>query len=135
MAKIHSTVREPISSGRASHSSRTQGSATQSAPSATQCGSRSWPRKAIQKTIAAPAMAIGASTSADNTRNRSECRSARANRGTVATLAAAIIGDGLIEVAAAEIRPERLGEHQLGISALPEQEIADALFAAGPDQQ
>src|SRR5438874_1118848 len=83
----------------------------------------------------AAAMATGASTSADKMRSSSEWRSARSNRGTVAALAAAIIGDRLLQVAAPEIRPKGLGEHQLGIGALPEQEIADALLAAGADQQ
>src|SRR5471030_1360886 len=35
----------------------------------------------------------------------------------------------------AEIRPQRVDEYQLGVGALPEQEIADALLAAGADQQ
>src|SRR5579885_621501 len=61
--------------------------------------------------------------------------SARANRGPVAALAAAVVGDRLFEVAAPEIRPQRLGEDELGIGALPQQEIADALLAAGADQQ
>ena len=34
-----------------------------------------------------------------------------------------------------EIRPEHIGDVQLGVGQLPEQEVADALFAAGANQQ
>src|SRR5438874_2883421 len=81
------------------------------------------------------AIAIGASTRADRMRSVSRPGSARANRGTVAALAATIIGDRLLKIGTAEIGPQRLGKDELGIGALPQQEIADALFAAGADQK
>src|SRR5436309_7832993 len=47
-----------------------------------------------------------------------------------------LVGDyGLEQVAPAEIGPQRVGHPDLGIRDLPEQEIADAHFAARPDQQ
>src|SRR5437764_7860472 len=81
------------------------------------------------------AMATGAMTSADRMRSAKGLGSARANRGTVAALASAIIGDRLFQIGAPEIRPQRLGKDELGIGALPQQEVADALLAAGADQE
>src|SRR5690606_20422056 len=54
---------------------------------------------------------------------------------TVATVAAAEFADGMLEVVLREIRPQPVDEEQLGIGRLPEQEVADALLAAGADQQ
>ena len=34
-----------------------------------------------------------------------------------------------------EVRPEHIGDVNLGVGQLPEQEIADPVFAAGADQQ
>src|SRR6266581_8123141 len=42
---------------------------------------------------------------------------------------------GLQQSRAVEVWPERLGDENLRIRNLPEQEIADAHFAAGADQQ
>src|SRR5260370_33334320 len=42
---------------------------------------------------------------------------------------------GLQKSRAVEVGPERLGDENLRIRNLPEQEIADAHFAAGADQQ
>src|SRR5262249_17537062 len=42
---------------------------------------------------------------------------------------------GFLEVRAGEIGPHLPGEEQLGVSALPKQEVAEPLFAAGSDQQ
>src|SRR6185437_287949 len=81
------------------------------------------------------ASATGASTSADSTRSRNAPASAGANRRSVAPLAPAIISYRLFEVHLPEIRPQRRGKHELRIGALPQQEVADPLFAAGPDQQ
>ena len=41
----------------------------------------------------------------------------------------------LVELGFAEIRPERLGDDKFGVGDLPEQEIADAHFAAGSDDE
>ena len=49
---------------------------------------------------------------------------------------ALLVGDdGLEQVAAAEVGPERLGDPDLGVGDLPEQEVADAHLAARADQQ
>jgi hypothetical protein len=34
-----------------------------------------------------------------------------------------------------EVRPIRVDEHELGVRAFPEQEVAEPPFAAGPDQE
>src|SRR3974377_443625 len=81
------------------------------------------------------AIGNGASATADRTRGRSEPYSVRANRRTVPTLPAAEFVDRLFQVALGEIGPQGLGEDQLGIGALPEQKVADALLATGADQQ
>src|SRR5262249_50954685 len=75
---------------------------------------------------------IGARTSADITRCR---RAVRSGGGTVSTVAAVIFADGIFEIALGEIRPQAIEKDQLGIGQLPEQEIADALFAAGADNE
>src|SRR6185436_8235901 len=49
----------------------------------------------------------------------------------IATFAAAEFGNRLLQMLLAEVGPQCVDEHQLGIGALPEQEIADALLAAG----
>ena len=43
--------------------------------------------------------------------------------------------DGLGQIVLGKIRPQPVDEHHLGIGALPQQKIADALFAAGADDQ
>ncbi len=40
-----------------------------------------------------------------------------------------------VELALVEVRPQRVAEVQLGVGEIPQQEIADALLAAGADQQ
>src|SRR5215469_16589124 len=82
-----------------------------------------------------PTIGSGARTSADRTRRRSDPPLTGANRRPIAPLAPTIIGDCLLQIVTAEIGPQRLGEDELGIGALPQQEVADALLAAGADQQ
>src|SRR5258707_8243308 len=53
----------------------------------------------------------------------------------IAPLTPAKLDDRLLQMLLAEIRPQGVDEHQFGVGALPEQEIADALFAAGADQE
>src|SRR5882672_10407850 len=53
----------------------------------------------------------------------------------IAPLTPAKLDDRLLQMLLAEIRPQGVDEHQFGVGALPEQEIADALFAAGADEQ
>src|SRR6266852_8366257 len=52
-----------------------------------------------------------------------------------AALALAIPRDRRIELPGVEIRPQRRGEVQLGVSKLPKQEITDALLAPGANEQ
>src|SRR3954462_8257999 len=56
-------------------------------------------------------------------------------RAAVAPLAVAERLDRDVERRSVEIRPQQVGEIELGISELPEQEIGDALFSAGADEQ
>src|SRR6478609_311306 len=46
-----------------------------------------------------------------------------------------ILRDGTLQVVPREVGPEPLEKDKLGIGALPEQDIADALLAAGADQE
>src|SRR5689334_20796813 len=50
-------------------------------------------------------------------------------------LARAVGTDRRIERGGVEIGPQRVGEIKLGVGQLPEQEVADALLAAGADEQ
>src|SRR5581483_2596856 len=52
-----------------------------------------------------------------------------------APVAAGILGERLLKGRFAEIRPEALDKVQLGIGALPQQEIAQPLLATGANQQ
>src|SRR5689334_1014969 len=90
------------------------------------------------KPIHTAASSSGPRTTADTTRvsrPRKRAGGALATDAAIATLAAAELGDGALEVLLAEVGPQRVDEHQLGVGTLPEQEIADALLAAGADQQ
>src|ERR1700682_5349756 len=60
---------------------------------------------------------------------------ASAANAAITPLTPAELGDRLFQVLLAEIRPQRVDEHQLGVGTLPQHEIADALLAAGADQQ
>src|SRR5262245_25800877 len=51
-------------------------------------------------------------------------------RAAEAALARPVRGECRLEGLRAEIRPERLGEMQLRVGELPQQEVADALLAA-----
>src|SRR5580658_7762111 len=77
----------------------------------------------------------GARTSAETIRHRSVLELAGAKRGAVAAFAAVIVAERVFEVALAEIGPHGAGEDELGVSGLPEQEVADALLAAGADDE
>src|ERR1700730_15503784 len=73
-------------------------------------------------------------------RSRPRCRSSRhtgasAANAAITPLAPAELGDRLFQVLLAEVRLQRVDEHQLGVGTLPQHEIADALLAAGADQQ
>src|SRR6185503_8499593 len=54
---------------------------------------------------------------------------------TEASLALLEIGERLEVLTLAEIRPQRVGDVDLGVGELPEEEVADAHLAAGPDEQ
>ena len=82
----------------------------------------------------------GARMTAETTRT-SNPRKSRGTSGALAADAAIApfaspeFDNGLLEMALLEIGPERVHEHELCVGTLPKQEIADALFAAGSDQQ
>src|SRR6185437_3127976 len=52
-----------------------------------------------------------------------------------AALPAAVGGDGFVERLGAEVGPQRVGEVELGVGELPEEEVGDALLAAGADEE
>src|SRR5687768_5527500 len=53
----------------------------------------------------------------------------------VPALAALVLEDGLEQLAAPEVRPEGVGDPDLRVGDLPEQEVGDAHLAGGADQQ
>src|SRR5271163_135517 len=53
----------------------------------------------------------------------------------VAAFAALEVGDGFEQMHPAEVGPEAVGDKDLGVGDLPEQEVRDALLAAGADDQ
>jgi len=59
----------------------------------------------------------------------------RARHRSEPSLPAMELAHGLGEVALLEVRPHAVGEDQLGVGALPEQEVRESLLAAGTDQQ
>src|SRR5262249_28154455 len=80
---------------------------------------------------------IGPSTAAETMRSTSpRYRPARADGASaadaaIASFAPAKLGDRLLQMLLAEIGPQRVDKYQFGVGALPQQEIADALLAAG----
>jgi hypothetical protein len=52
-----------------------------------------------------------------------------------AALAALVVEQGRQQGRLIEIGPEHIGDVQLGVGQLPEQEVADPLLTAGADQQ
>src|SRR5471030_3005624 len=83
----------------------------------------------------------GARTAADAMRTskprkrRGDAPKGLAADAAIAPLAPPELGDSFLEMGLVEVGPQRVDEHQLGVGALPEQEVADALLAAGADQQ
>src|SRR5665213_1070640 len=53
----------------------------------------------------------------------------------VAAVAALVIGEGFEQMDAAKVGPEPVGDEDLGVGDLPEQEVRDALLAAGANDQ
>ena len=51
----------------------------------------------------------------------------------VAAFAALVVFDGFEEVGAAEVGPVAFGDEDFGVGDLPEEEVGDALLAAGAD--
>src|SRR6187549_422222 len=96
--------------------------------SMTMIGAASATRRSIQGNPNHSAASTGgANTSADTTR-RIRSRDFRGVRSAadaaIAPFASAELGDGLLEMILAEVGPQRVDEHQLGVGALPEQEVA-----------
>src|SRR5947207_4768299 len=52
-----------------------------------------------------------------------------------AAASAGVGGEGVLELAPAEVRPERLDEDELRVGELPEQEVRDPELPGGADQQ
>src|SRR5438270_54340 len=53
----------------------------------------------------------------------------------VAALAALVRENRLVQRCCVEIRPEQIGEVELGVGELPEKKVRDALLAAGTDEE
>ena len=54
---------------------------------------------------------------------------------TEAAFAALVVGDGFEEMEAVEVGPEAVGDEDLGVGDLPEEEVGDALLAGGADDE
>jgi len=52
-----------------------------------------------------------------------------------AAFAALVGGDGFEEVSSAEVGPEAIGDVDLGVGDLPEEEVGDTLLAGGSDDE
>ena len=52
-----------------------------------------------------------------------------------APIAALVLADRVEEVLAAEVGPQHVGEHQLAVGELPQQEVRDAVLTRGADHQ
>ena len=57
------------------------------------------------------------------------------HRAPNAASAARVLVDGGAEPLLAEVGPERVVEHELGVGRLPEQEVRDPLLARGADHE
>ena len=77
----------------------------------------------------------GASTSAEATRKPSSRAARSATRRTVAPLALLELGHRAFKLMFGKVRPQGIGEHELGVRQLPQKKVAEPLFAAGPDQE
>ena len=103
------------------------------------------PTSAASPTRAAPSQggpekmgARGAGRETAVTRAARIAERARFKRGAdspVATLALLVVGDGLEQVLAPEVRPEHVGHPDLRVGDLPEQEVRDPHLAARADEQ
>src|SRR5471032_1790113 len=87
-------------------------------------------------------IASGSSTAAETIRVASPCPPdcppaglAPSASGAIPAVAAVVLPDRKFQIVPGEVGPEPVEEDQFGIGALPEQKIADPLFAAGADQQ
>src|SRR6516164_9807348 len=126
VARTTPTSTIPVAPKRPRRHSRPHSHAITAPASAVSNGSQGDPNQIA-------AIGNGASVIADSTRGHSEPYSARANRRSIAAFPAVEFIDRPLQVALGKIGPQRLSEDQLGISALPEQKVADALLATGAD--
>src|SRR5471032_1062666 len=74
-------------------------------------------------------------TRSSSPRNRAGATGMLGADAAIPPLAFAELGDRLLEMLLAEIRPQGVDEHEFGVGALPEKEIADALLAACANEQ
>src|SRR6478672_9285353 len=102
---------------------------------ATKAATRSIQGKPYHTAASSSGPRIAADTTRSSRPRKRAGAAALAADAAIATIAATELGDGPFEMLLAEVGPQGVDEHQLGIGALPEQEIADALLAAGADQE
>src|SRR5262249_40631516 len=106
-ARTTPTSTIPVAPKRPRRQSRPHSQAITAPASAVSKGNQGGPNQIA-------AIGNGASASADSTRGRRELKSTRANRRTVPAFPIAEFIDCLLQIALGEIRPQRLGENQLG---------------------
>src|SRR5690348_9186614 len=83
----------------------------------------------------AATIASGARTDAERMRSRRASDLEASSDCAIAPLAAVKLAEGALEIRLGEIRPERVDEHEFRIGRLPQQEVAEPLFAAGADDE
>ena len=92
-------------------------------------GQRPGPARRSPRTISR----TGTSTAALIARSR--ITDATGRSATEAAMAAGELEQGGVERVRTEVRPERVAGVELGVGRLPDQEVGEALLAAGPDDQ
>src|SRR3954464_7588843 len=80
--------------------------------------------------IQSAARRTGTRTSADSARVRST-----PSLPPEPAVSAGELQQGGVERVRAEVRPQALREHELGVGGLPDEEVADPLLAAGADHE
>src|SRR5687767_6953478 len=107
--------------------------ASRSVPSAAACPPR--PVAGGSDARAAAAAREGGCAAGGRSRPRSRRAASPPSASSEAAGAGLVLAERGLERSPVEVRPERVAEDELGVSALPQQEVRDPLLAAGPDQE
>src|SRR5687767_9605974 len=109
--------------------------ASPSAPSAAACPPRPVAGGSGSDGLAAAAAPGGGCAAGGRSRPRNRRAASPPSASSEAAGAGLVLAERGLECRPVEVRPERVAEHELGVRALPQQEVRDPLLAAGPDQE